>query len=297
MKRLTARLATVIGLFALLAGPAAAERHVAVLMACGNVRAHVAATATAEGSLIVGSRSFRIAAGTAPFPQQLSGDMCVNAGVDASGIIVRPYNSFVIPPEPLLQACSVVRGHEPATATTQGSITLERHGRLVISAGADLGSFTLGSQRCVGAAVDRASGDFVALSIMSGPRLGSRYDCGMVMRFLRAGPRTTGELVLGTATYRIAAGVAHNADPAGPWFAVDTTSVGTPICVNFNADGAGVITDYWSVPMGDAVCDRATAFTPATSSTVAPSARVCVTFTSGEDRGITMAAGMSSARA
>lgn len=85
---------------------------------CGTVTAYVAPTATAAGSVSLGTSTFALARGSGPTNNaSLSGSLCVNGDQDVAGV----FTQFSVSPmgEGI---CSVVTAYAPASATAPGSL-------------------------------------------------------------------------------------------------------------------------------------------------------------------------------
>ncbi len=87
---------------------------------CGTVTAYVAPSATAAGSVALGTASFALAAGSGPItnaPPTVGSSICVNGDRSAEGV----FTQFSISPmgEGI---CSTVLAYTPASATTPGTL-------------------------------------------------------------------------------------------------------------------------------------------------------------------------------
>ncbi|MDQ2952323.1 MAG: hypothetical protein M3R54_08680 [Chloroflexota bacterium] len=253
-----------LALVALTSLPAsAASEGTNALEICGTLRAHTAATATADGSLRVGSRGYPIASGVAAgnggVELAVGRDLCVTASIGlASGRLVR-YLFF-----PMLsgdRVCgNIVR---PAQADS-------------FAVRADFGELTLlrstpalviddpGMRACYAYQIDRATGDLVATAKL--PVRDNFSDrehvtkCGRVNAYVPATAVAPGQITVGSRSFRIAAGTTYTGDPAGN--RTDRTAVGEAMCLSSTLDPGGAIVEYLTRSMDAAITATASAYTP-----------------------------------
>jgi hypothetical protein len=136
---------------------------------CGRVNAYARPTATAPGSVTIGTRTAGIAAGVTPSTDpQPTATMCVRGELNASGaftsLTVAPY----IPPYP---HCGPVVSFRPATATAAGEIVQAQDGvryTLVIPAGLELTAGSDRGYRCFNQELT-VSGDLVVAGVQPLP--------------------------------------------------------------------------------------------------------------------------------
>jgi LPXTG-motif cell wall-anchored protein len=98
---------------------------------CGRVNAYTAPTATAAGSITIGTTTFDLAPGSAPAtPIAVGSELCIHGPRNAAGA----FTAFTVSPmgEGI---CATVVAYTPPTATAAGSITFDTpdNGRVTLS--------------------------------------------------------------------------------------------------------------------------------------------------------------------
>lgn len=213
--------------------------------ACGVVRAFTAPTASAPGSIDIGSRHYAIAAGVRPpMPGQVNvgAAQCVWGGIDA------PIGPFGAGAEPIEQwRCGRVRDFAAPTSTAAGHVALLEYWSLgllslPIPAGVALPSaMPFDTYRCVVPEVDPASGDAVARQL-SDVLADVEVHCGVVKAFTPPSATTAGAIRLGSRSIALREGTPYQRDPAGS--PADPTSVGQVLCFNALLDDRGEVVRY-----------------------------------------------------
>ena len=233
--------------------------------ACGTVRSYTPGTSTTDGSLAIGSRTFRVvpgfshgATGFTPAPGT---DMCVFGGLgDPPGT-----NSGAWPVPRYV--CGYVLDFRPADRLTMlesrdnGLVTLQ------VSATAALGADVSRTHlRCFDISVDATTGD--AQIVRRTNASGEEIRCGVVRRYAPPSPTAAGSITIGSQAYAIRQGVAYSGDPAGQ--RSDPMSVGNAFCVNGIVEDDGYLSAYGparSVATGSSECGSVLAYRPPTAST------------------------------
>ena len=107
---------------------------------CGVVKAYTAASATADGSVTIGSRTYVIAAGTAAFdalsPGDRNGSRCVSGDTDAAGRFIRlesahPYGA-VGGSGVTYTICGTIADYQAPQGGRDGLLVLHERGRETI---------------------------------------------------------------------------------------------------------------------------------------------------------------------
>lgn len=110
-------------------GSAAAAQTVERTIICGTIKAYTPATASAAGSITIGTRTIAIAAGATTSnvnpAVQVGADSCVSGTLDGAG----QFTEFGPGPWDT-RYCGVVSAFTPASSTTEGSLTLGTTGRV-----------------------------------------------------------------------------------------------------------------------------------------------------------------------
>lgn len=158
--------ATLIAL-ALVIMNASAAAAAGPLTYCGTVKSYQPASASGDGSIAIGSRTYPIAAGTAPSSAltagSASGDRCVSGEIDAAGRFIRidsahPYGA-VGGSGVTATICGTVADYRPPQGAQDGLLILQERGReTVVPQGTQL-ALAPGSspgQRCFSGSLNSA---------------------------------------------------------------------------------------------------------------------------------------------
>jgi hypothetical protein len=192
---------------------------------CGTVKTYVPATATASGQITVGSRLFRIAAGTA-YTGDPAGDrtdrttvgqaMCVVSTLDTGGAIVEYLTRAME-----TSIAATASAYTPPSSSTPGIAILSYQSRfeLRIPAAVDASIDVARSMYCFSTAVD-GNGDMAAVAVLPCPAggvagggatasasppavlgTGPVHQCGIFVSYTPASATRSGELIIGSTTY------------------------------------------------------------------------------------------------
>jgi hypothetical protein len=226
--------------------------------ACGTVKAWTAPTATQPGSITIGSKSYRVNAGTnhgaTGFVVKSATDMCLFGGLDGETAVS---HGATVVDSPF---CGAVLAFTPATASATGSLTLLHFGSvtLAVPAGTELGLPPLGIRRCVATGLN-ASGDVEARGRAAPSILDMQLSlwCGAVKSYA-----TGSSIAIGSRRWEMAGGTPYDtAGPNGP----DRTAGGKPMCLTAALDDQGRITRYLTSEMPPGEGGTVTTLIPATA--------------------------------
>ena len=161
MKRLLAICLPVVAMLALASAPSLGAERLGV---CGVVKAYTAPTAAGDGTVTIGTRTLGIAAGTkveGTHAPTLGEKRCVGGNTDSQG----RFTTLSIEASLIESACGVVTAFTPASATRDGSLTLQLAARppvaYVVPAATQLPPDFGSGQRCVALAVNAAGNAIV----------------------------------------------------------------------------------------------------------------------------------------
>ena len=248
---------------ALLATPAeATSEGTNALEICGTLRAHTAASASAEGSLRIGSRTYPVAtgvgAGSGGVEVAVGRDLCATSSIGlTSGRLVRYLFC------PMLSGDRVCGNLIRPTAVDSfamrsdfGELTLQRATQAV-------GLDNPGMRVCYAYQVDGGTGDLVATAkVPVRDNFSDREHltrCGTVKAYVPATATSSGQITIGSALFRIDAGTVYTGDPAGD--RTDRTTVGQAMCVISTLDTGGDIVEYLTRAMDSNITATASAYT------------------------------------
>ena len=240
----------------IVARPAAADG--AETTFCGRINAFAPATATADGSVTIGSRTFLLRAealysaiGQNRLNLVVGNSVCVGGARDATGA----FTEYIANPMPSAY-CGTVTSFTPATASTDGSVEIRDVGiaRFTIPRGTAVGADPTGAPRsCFSVGLD-ARGDAVVTGrvLTISERTVERVAgvCGLMSAWTV--PQRTpglaelvhpaaGSITVGTRTYAIAAGTIYSLVNAAP-------VVGQPTCLSGSLDATGTLIEYGAQP-------------------------------------------------
>lgn len=248
------RIALSIVLVMSLAVPAVAQESTG-LSVCGEVKAFTAATATTDGSVTIGSRTFVLKAdelysrvGQNAENLQVGRQICLNGSVNAAQEFtqygaIRMRSSY----------CGTVLSFTAPTATTAGSISIRDLGvaQFTIPSGTDVGTVTVGSRACFLLGLDAAGN-----AVVTGRELTLRdravanvHFCGRVTSWTEPASRpgtsprheTAGSITISTRVFLIAAGTEYPLVNRLP-------IVGEPTCLSGWLDASGSLISYGAQP-------------------------------------------------
>jgi hypothetical protein len=245
----------------------AASEATGALEVCGTLRAHIAATATADGSLSIGSRTYPIAsavtAGNGGVEVSVGRDLCVAASIGlTSGRLVR-YLFFT------MLTGDRVCGNLVRPPTTESFAMRADFGELtLLRSTSALAIDNPGMRACYAFQVDSASGDLVATARMPVRDTFSDREhltkCGTVKAYVPATAANSGQITVGSRLFRIAAGTNYTGDPAGS--RIDRTTIGQAMCLTSTLDIVGAIVEYVTQEMYPSISAAASAYTPPSGS-------------------------------
>lgn len=237
-------------LFAVHGGTATAAERVGV---CGEVMAYTPASATSDGSVTLGTRTFVLRAGAQAGAEQNARNIarpnfiCLEGVRDASGA----FTEYLAWPPPF-PFCGTARMYDPPSGTARGRVVLEARAKYELPVTAPL-TLTVGERACVHLALDLSTRDGVV------DRREQRFEhivakvagiCGLVSQWTAAEPvagramlvhREAGSITIGTRRYAIAAGTEYslvNAPPRG----------GSSTCLSGSLGAAGALVEYAAPP-------------------------------------------------
>lgn len=236
-----------------LSGEASAQSS-GFLLRCGTVRSYVPLSGRSEGTLSIGSSSYKVIGGPEVVRFEVGADMCVAGSLSRGDLFISHLNPSAPMPAHL---CGYAESFQPASATAAGSTSFDSFTpsdpsrqsgvvTLAIPAGTDLGPEPAGTnRRCFAVTVDRATGDAMAVRRVDHFAVEGFEQvnlCGRVKDYRPATASTPGLLVLGTRSYPIVAGFVYRGDPAGD--RQDRTASGKEMCVSGRINGRGELLDF-----------------------------------------------------
>ncbi len=231
--------------------------------ACGTVRAWAPPSETAAGSVTLGTRTYTVGAGTrhgaTGFVPTVGQDMCLFGGLDGDSAVSHGATALDRP------FCGKLVAFTGPAAQQPGSLTLLHFAfaTLPIPPGTDLGTPLVGARRCFDVAVD-AAGDPSVMARRSDPRFElETLWCGRVTAYGPATATEPGRLTIGTRSWSIAPGIAH--DTEYPKYRGDQTELGQARCLTGAVDDAGRLVRYLTSEMPSREGGLVTAYTPATA--------------------------------
>lgn len=240
----------------------AANEATTALQVCGTLREHRVASATASGSLTIGTRSFVVAASTAAgnagLTVETGRDLCVQATFGQTTQQVLRYTFFWLPAE---RVCG-----NGLRSTTDTVTVAADFGELTLRRAASIPPVQGRERVCYGYRVATPSGDIeatAALPVRSIDR--ERISaCGTVKAYTRATSASSGTIEIGSRSWRIGAGIAYTGDPAGS--REDRTAVGQNACMSATLGAAGEIVEYLTTGMHGLTGATPYAYTPPSGS-------------------------------
>lgn len=236
----------------------------APLEACGRLTRWIPPTATGAGSVTIGSATHSVDPGAAHretgFEPAVGVDLCLFGGLDGQTAVSVGAGPIESP------FCGPVVAFTPPFAATAGSVTILHFAAatLRIPPGVDIGTPPLGARRCFSVATDTAGDATVRARVIgSAVEMDLPLWCGTVTAYRPATATEAGTLGVGSKTWLIAAGIAH--DSAYPKYRGDQTKTGEPMCLAGAVDDAGRLIRYFTSGMPDKEGGRVTSYIPATA--------------------------------
>lgn len=220
---------------------------------CGEVMAYTPASATADGSVTLGTRTFVLRAWAQAGAEQNARNIarpnfvCLEGVRDASGA----FTEYLAWPPPF-PFCGTVRTYDPPSGTARGRIVLETRATYELPVTAPL-AVTVGERACIHLALDLDTRDGIV------DRREQRFEhifakvagiCGLVSQWTAAEPvpgratlvhREAGSIAIGTRRYAIVAGTEYPLVNAPP-------RVGATTCLAGSLDATGALVEYAAQP-------------------------------------------------
>ena len=241
----------------------AASEGTGALEVCGTLRAHSAATATADGSLRVGSRAYPIASGVTVgnggVEVAIGRNLCVTASIGlTSGRLVR-YLFFM-----MLNGDRVCGNIVRPTSTETFAMRADFGELTFLRSTPAIAIDNPGMRACYAFQVESASGDLFATAKLPVRDAFSDRErvtkCGTVSVYVPATAASSGQITVGSRSFRIAAGTTYTGDPAGD--RTDRTTVGQATCLSSTLDTGGAIVEYITRAMETSITGTASAYAP-----------------------------------
>lgn len=243
------------------------------LSACGRINAFTTATATTDGSITIGTRTYVLRAdalysqmGQNRLALVVGREVCLNGTLDGSGALLQYIGHGI--PQPY---CGRVQGLRAPTATTAGSLVIQDTGvaTFPIPAGTDLSNDAPApagtTYKCYSLSVDPAGDAYVTgRFIRTVDRVVTRFEvCGRVIGYTPATASSPGSVRIGSRTFVIERGFVYEGDPAGD--RVDRTVVGTDVCLTGGLAAGGELITFITQRIRDAVCSTVGTYRPPTA--------------------------------
>jgi hypothetical protein len=241
------------------------------LSACGRINSLTPATATTDGSITIGTRTYVLRAdalysqmGQNQVALVARREVCLNGTLDASGAFLQYIGHGI--PQPY---CGRVQSLRAPTATTAGSLVIQDTGvaTFPIPAGTDLSNdapaLAGSTYKCYALAVDPA-GDALVTGrfIRTVDRVVTRFEiCGSVIGYTPASASSPGSVRVGSRTFIIERGFVYEGDPAGD--RADRTVVGTDVCLSGGLGAGGQLISFITQPFRDSACSTVGSYRPA----------------------------------
>lgn len=260
--RFVAGLGGLVLAIAVLAAPpaAAATEGTSAVEICGTLKEHRPATASAAGSLTMGTRIYAVAPGTqvgnAGVEIAVGRDLCVTGSVGrTSGQLLR-YTFFWLPPDG--QVCGNVLSSSPASVTISADF-----GALTLALGPGVASPQHGIRVCYVIEIAKPSGDATAVRSQPVDTNNEREwvsHCGTVNAYAPATAAAPGSITVGSKSWRIASGTGYTGDPVGD--RTDRTTVGSNMCLRATLSDGREIIEYVTTAMSREISGTASEYTP-----------------------------------
>lgn len=242
------------------------------LSACGRINALTTATATTDGSITIGTRTYVLRAdalysqmGQNRLALVVGREVCLNSTLDGSGALLQYVGHGI--PQPY---CGRVQSLRAPTATAAGSLVIQDTGVATFSipAGTDLSNDApapAGTYKCYSLAVDPAGDAYVTgRFIRTVDRVATRFKiCGRVIGYTPATASSPGSVRIGTRTFVIERGFVYEGDPAGD--RVDRTVVGTDVCLTGGLGAGGDLITFITQPFQDSTCSTVGSYRPSSA--------------------------------
>jgi len=244
------------------------------LSACGRINAFTPATATTDGSIAIGTRTYVLRAdalysqmGQNRLALVVGREVCLNGALDASGAMLSYIGHGI--PQPY---CGRVQSLRAPTGAVAGSLVIQDTGIATFSipVGTDLSNDApspYGTYKCYSLAVD-APGDAYVTGrfIRTVDRVASRLQiCGRVLEYTRATPTAAGAVQIGSRALTIERGFVYTGDPAGD--RVDRTVVGTDVCLTGGLSATGELITFITGQFRDSACSTVGSYRPPSTAT------------------------------
>ena len=205
---------------------------------CGRLNAFATATATTDGSMTLGTRSFVLPAD--PLYSQMGQNrltFVVGNAICVSGTS-SPRVQYIANavPDPYCGRV-IASGSGSLTITDLGDATFP------VPSSTALGTLAAGQRVCIRLSFDAAGDPFVSARVLTIPeRTTARVNwCGLVSAWTRPTASAAGSITVGTRTFAIAAGTTYSTVNAAP-------ILGQPACLGGSLDANGVLIEYAAQP-------------------------------------------------
>lgn len=237
---------------------------------CGTVRAFVPAGRTGPAVVTLGQKVYRVTGGPASLDlASLVGlDRCLSGSGDRDGSLYLNVVGGATPAPERMCGYSLPGRRERADTETIDLFPQPGGGiiTLPVASGVALDPApTTTNRRCYAVAIDRSTGNIVAMRRLD------HFDvegtervaiCGRVDAYRAATATRDGTVTFGSRTYGVAAGFVYFGDPAGD--RTDRTTLRAAHCFHGQIDRNGRFTEYISGPYPTSVGGVANPYVPAT---------------------------------
>ncbi len=245
-------------LFSLGGSATAASEAATALEVCGRLVEHRPATATAAGSLTVGTRTYAVSPGTVAgnggVEVAVGRDLCFEGSLGTTSRHLLRYLFFPLPRDQLCGTVQLTSGDTLTMASDFGALTVVR--------GPGVPAPATGDRVCYAFQIS-AQGDAVATRVEAVDTKNEREwisHCGTVRAYRPATPSAGGTITIGSKSFTIRAGVAYTGDPAGS--RTDRTTTGSNMCLNGVFGPARELIEYLTGAMPTNIVGRTSEYTP-----------------------------------
>lgn len=245
-----------------LAFPAAATGQATrAVEVCGTLRAYSAPTPSAPGSVQIGTQTYEIApattVGNGGVQIGVGRDLCATGSLAAAGAQLVRLTFFA-----MLTGDRVCGNIVPSSSNV---VLRADFGELTLVPASGVTGDNDNMRVCYGFSVDRQSGALTATQKIAARTnvvtdLERATKCGRVNTYAPATSATSGQLTIGSRSFRIAAGTTYTGDPAGD--RTDRTKVGEGMCLSATLDPGGAIVQYLTRPIDTNIAATAVQYTP-----------------------------------
>ncbi len=202
---------------------------------CGTLVSYTAATASAPGSININGLPYTIAANTILQGSALlttGANVCLNANVDASGLIHSGTASANAGATATVHICGTVSAYTAAGLATPGSITIGGQTFAINPNTTLTGTVTVNTPGCLDANLS-PTGSITGGGLTSGGPTVNMNVCGTLVSYTAATASAPGNININGLPYTIAAGTVLQGNAL--------LIAGASVCLNANVDASGVI--------------------------------------------------------